>query len=193
MNNRGELLRFERVKDEHRLGRDRTWADLAIPDKGWEVISGQHVVLRREGQRYRIHDGNGKGKPNTNGLFIHHTRIKGQSGLRLEDNAQLQIGQNPQNMILTDYVVRSKAAVTSNKPGKSRIDFNKGQIAAPHTLQDGDIIQVGPFTLLFRGGLLEIFSNTPKAKKPSLTTFPWRLNPVSSWLLSAAAALENPL
>lgn len=235
LNNRGELLRFELVKDEHRLGRDRSWADLVIPDKGWEVVSGQHVVLRRyragkdtsAEYRYRIYDGNDQGKPSTNGLFIDHTRIKGQLGLSLEDNAQLQIGQNPQNMILMNYVVRLETVTTEKKLDKSRIDLrtmqsaklelgrepnaqaiamvldapsvsrhhasitrtsartassqyvlrdhsangtyvNKSRIAASHTLKDGDTIQIGPFTLLFRSGLLEIFDSGDRIRLDAL-------------------------
>jgi ABC transport system ATP-binding/permease protein len=221
LNNRGQKLRFDLAKDEHRLGRDRTWADFAIPDQGWEVISGQHVRLRREGDYYRIYDGNDQGKPSTNGLFSHHTRIAASAGLLLEDNAQLQIGQNPQNMILMNYVVRAKAPTTANQASQSRINLrtvqdtvelgrepnpqaismvlnapsvsrshasitknatahvlrdhsangtyvNKRRLSAPHALQDGDIIQIGPFTLLFRGELLEIFDSGDRIRLDAL-------------------------
>jgi ABC transport system ATP-binding/permease protein len=221
LNNRGQLLRFNLVKDEHRLGRDRTWADFAVPEQGWEVISSQHVMLRREGTRYRIYDGNEQGKPSTNGLFAHHTRIKPSAGLLLEDNAQLQIGQNPQNMILMNYVARAQTPVTGNISRQSRINLkqadkvelgrepnaeaiamvldapsvsrnhasivrtataqhvlrdhsangtyvNKRRITEPHSLQDGDIIQIGPFTLLFRGELLEIFDSGDRIRLDAL-------------------------
>ncbi len=222
LNNRGQLLRFDLVKDEHRLGRDGTWADCVVPEQGWEVISGQHVMLRREGANYRIYDGNEQGKPSTNGLFTHHTRIKSRPGLLLEDNAQLQIGQNPQNMILMNYVMRSKAPTTGGKSSRSRINLkaaqsdtvelgrepdpraiamildapsvsrshasiaksatsyvlrdhsangtyvNKQRLTAPHSLQDGDIIQIGPFTLLFRGELLEIFDSGDRIRLDAL-------------------------
>ncbi len=83
LNNRGKLLRFDLCEDEHRLGRDRTWANLPIPEQGWEVISGRHILFKREGDRYRAYDGDGKGKPSTNGLFMNHTRIKPQPGCLL--------------------------------------------------------------------------------------------------------------
>ncbi|MFK8181976.1 MAG: ATP-binding cassette domain-containing protein [Phormidesmis sp.] len=212
LNNRGQRLRFDLSEDEHRLGRDRSWADLAVPNQGWEVISGQHVVLRREGEFYRVYDGNGCGKSSTNGLFMNHTRIKMQPGCLLADNAQLQIGQNPQNMILMNYVVRPNAQVTGNRPTSSRLNLrelqsarvelgrepqnqmaamrldapsvsrlhasvsrtengryvlrdhsangtyvNKQRLLAPYTLQDGDTVQIGPFTLLYRDSVLEVF------------------------------------
>jgi ABC transport system ATP-binding/permease protein len=228
LNNRGQILRFDLAKNEHRLGRDSTWADCVVPEQGWEVISGQHVMLRREGDSYRIYDGNEQGKPSTNGLFTHHTRIKSQTGLLLEDNAQLQIGQNPQNMILMNYVMRAKAPVTGrpsanqsrislkalqadkvelgrepnpqavcmvlNAPSVSRSHasivrtaaqasasqyllsdhsangtyVNKNRLSAPHALQSGDIIQIGPFMLLFRDELLEIFDSGDRIRLDAL-------------------------
>ena len=127
LNNRGKLLRFDLSEDEHRLGRDSTWADLTVPDGGWEVISGRHLVFKREHDCYRICDGDGQSKPSTNGLFMNHTRIKTQPGCLLQENAQLQIGQNPQNMILMDYTVRPTAPGTSNRPSTSRLNLRSLQ------------------------------------------------------------------
>ncbi|MEL6490320.1 MAG: ATP-binding cassette domain-containing protein [Cyanobacteria bacterium J06621_3] len=211
LNNRGQVMRFDLTQDVHRLGRDRTWADLAVPEQGWGVISGQHIVFKREGGKYRIFDGDGYGKPSTNGLFIKHTRVQTQQGILLENNAQLQIGQNPQNMILMNYVVTPSAPVTASAsqnrlvlrgatadvalgrdlsdvpnlipmtldaPTVSRFHasvareganyvlrdrstngtyVNRKRLTAARPLQDGDIIQIGPFTLLFRNETLEIF------------------------------------
>lgn len=227
LNNRGQRLRFDLSEDEHRLGRDHSWADLAVPNQGWEVISGQHVVLKREGDQYRIYDGNGRGKPSTNGLFLNHTRIKQQPGCLLSDNAQFQIGQNPQNMILMNYVVRSAAQmagqITGNKPTSTRLNLremqsakveigrepqnqvaamrleaptvsrlhasvsrtesgryvlrdhsangtyvNKKRLSAAHTLQDGDQIQIGPFTLLYRDAVLEVFDTGDRIRLDAL-------------------------
>jgi len=223
LNNRGKQLRFDLTKAEHRLGRDARWADFAIVEPGWEVISGQHVRLRQEGENYRIYDGNEQGKASTNGLFVNHTRVKPGVGLLLEDNMQLQIGQNPQNMILMKYVVRAQSPVTSSRPSTSRINLmaldsakvdlgrepsgkgavmvldspsvsrhhasigrsanaqyvlrdrsangtyvNKKRLTEAHTLKDGDLIQIGPFTLLFRGGFLEIFDNGDRIRLDAL-------------------------
>ena len=223
LNNRGKLLRFDLCEDEHRLGRDSAWADLAVPDSGWEVISGKHVVFKRENDCYRVYDGNGQGKPSTNGLFMNHTRIKAQPGCLLQDNAQLQIGQNPQNMILMDYMVQPKAPVMSHRPSTSRLNLrslpspkvelgrepenqaaamlldapsvsrqhasitraengtytlrdhsangtfvNKQRLKASHKLKDGDTIQIGPFTLLYQNGLLEIFDSGDRIRLDAL-------------------------
>jgi ABC transport system ATP-binding/permease protein len=224
LNNRGVVLRFDLTQAEHRLGRDRTWADFVIPDAGWEVISGQHIVLRKEGDRYRILDGNGQGKPSTNGLFVDHTRIKPDLGLLLEENVQLQIGQNPQNMILMDCILKPTTATAGNsQPMQTRLNLktlqgdrvdlgrepdpnlpsmlldapsisrhhatltreqsgvytlrdhsangtyvNKARLSAPYRLKDGDIIQIGPFTLVFRSDMLEIFDSGDRIRLDAL-------------------------
>ncbi|MGD1898235.1 MAG: ATP-binding cassette domain-containing protein [Phormidesmis sp.] len=222
LNNLGQLLRFDLTKDVHRLGRDKTWADLVIPEEGWSVISGKHVVLRREGERYRICDGDGRGKPSTNGLFIKHTRVQPQPGVLMEKNAQLQIGQNPQNMILLNYVMKPSLPMTGSA-STSRINLrgattnvvlgrdlsnvpnaipmtldapsvsrhhasitkaggeyvlrdrstngtyvNRKRLTAARPLKDGDIIQIGPFTLLFRNEILEIFDKGDKIRIDAL-------------------------
>ena len=233
LNNRGQLLRFDLTQDVHRLGRAQGWADLVIPEEGWSVISGKHVVFVREGENYRALDGDGQGNPSTNGLFIKHTRVQTQGGVLLDQNAQLQIGQNPQNMILLNYVVkpslpmtgsastsrinlrsgvaqvmlgRELTAVTNNSepnnavannsvpmtldaPSVSRYHasltqegdryvlrdsstngtyVNRKRITAARPLQDGDIIQIGPFTLLFRNEILEIFDKGDKIRIDAL-------------------------
>lgn len=213
LNNQGQMVRFDLTQPVHRLGRDSTWADLIVPEQGWGVISGQHIVFRREGNQYRIQDGDGNAKPSTNGLFMNHTRVQTQPGLLLSKNAQLQIGQNPQNMILLNYVLKPSAPITANvsraklnlkgavestvalgrepggvpnaipmtldAPSVSRFHaalvresggryvlrdrstngtyVNRKRITAPTDLQNGDIIQIGPFTLIFRNETLEIF------------------------------------
>ena len=223
LNNRGQRLRFDLIEAEHRLGRDSSWADLAVPNQGWEVISGQHVVFKREGDRYRIYDGNERGKPSTNGLFVDHTRVKQDSGYLLTDNVQLQIGQNPQNMILMNYVVRPSGQVTGNRLTSTRLNLrelqsgrvelgrepqnqvaamrleapsvsrlhasvsrtqngryvlrdhsangtyvNKHRLSAAHTLQDGDTIQIGPFTLLYREAVLEVLDTGDRIRLDAL-------------------------
>ncbi len=211
LNNRGQTLRFNLTQPVHRLGRDSTWADLIVPTQDWGVVSGRHIVFSKEGEHYRIQDGDGQSKPSTNGLFVNHTRVTIQPGMVLEKNAQFQIGQNPQNMILMDYVVQPSVPMTANlrqtklilrglestvalgrepaavtdavamtldAPSVSRYHasiqqegpgyvlrdrstngtyVNRHRLTQPYTLQESDIIQIGPFTLLFRNEVLEIF------------------------------------
>ncbi|MEM8502180.1 MAG: ATP-binding cassette domain-containing protein [Cyanobacteria bacterium P01_D01_bin.1] len=222
LSNRGQVLRFELTQPIHRLGRDSTWADLVVPAQDWGVVSGRHIVFTKEGEYYRIQDGDGQAKPSTNGLFINHTRVTMQPGMILSKNAQFQIGQNPQNMILMDYVVqpsvpitaqlrqtklnlrgldsvvalgREPAAVTDtvsmalDAPSVSRYHasiqregpryvlrdrstngtyVNRHRLTRPYALQEGDIIQIGPFTLLFRGDILEIFDRGDQLRVDAL-------------------------
>ncbi|MCY6494262.1 ATP-binding cassette domain-containing protein [Leptolyngbya sp. GGD] len=210
LNNQGQTLRFTLTKAEHRLGRDDAWADLVIPVSGWEVISSRHAVLRREGDFYWIYDGDESGKPSTNGLFINHTRIKPQTGFCLDQNVQLQIGQNPQNAISLVFLTSQNANITAipnrfrlnlssvkdfpvqigrephqqygamvlNAPTISRCHatierqsnhyilrdhsangtyVNKQRVTTPVALNEGDTIQIGPYTLILRGSMLEVF------------------------------------
>ncbi len=45
---------------------------------------------------------------------------------------------------------------------------NKQRLKAPHKLQDGDTIQIGPFTLLYRESLLEIFDTGDRIRLDAL-------------------------
>ncbi|MBE9061279.1 ATP-binding cassette domain-containing protein [cf. Phormidesmis sp. LEGE 11477] len=226
LSNREQILRFELTQPVHRLGRDSTWADLVVPAQGWGVVSGRHIVFTKEGDHkggaYRIQDGDGQSKPSTNGLFINHTRVTMQPGMVMHKNAQFQIGQNPQNMILLDYVVqpsvpitahlkqtklalrglestvalgREPAAVTDavamtlDAPSVSRYHasiqregpryvlrdrstngtyVNRHRLTHPYALQEGDIIQIGPFTLLLRNEVLEIFDRGDQLRLDAL-------------------------
>ncbi len=222
LNNRGQTLQYKLTQPVHRLGRDSTWADLVVPAQDWGVVSGQHIVFTKEGERYRIKDGDGQSKPSTNGLFISHTRVTIHPGMVLEKNVQFQIGQNPQNMILMDYVVQPDAPITAHlkqtklalrgleatvalgrepaavtdavsmtldAPSVSRYHasiqregpryvlrdrstngtyVNRHRLTQPYALQDGDIIQIGPFTLLFRHEVLEIFDRGDQLRLDAL-------------------------
>lgn len=209
LNNNGQIIRFNLSEQEHRLGRDTTWADLVVPSTDWNVVSSRHAVFRKEGAKYCVYDGDGQSKSSTNGIFINHTRVKPQTGFTLDQNMQLQIGQNPQNSIQLTYVATqdSVTAIASKfrlnlkgiseysielgrEPGKrygsmeliapsvsrrhASISLESGQytlhnhsangtyvnkqrVNRPCTLTEGDTIQIGPFTLLFRGEALEVF------------------------------------
>ncbi|MEM7553977.1 MAG: ATP-binding cassette domain-containing protein [Cyanobacteria bacterium P01_A01_bin.84] len=211
LNNQGQLLRLDLVKDEHRLGRGRDWADLEVP-MGWDVFSRKQGILRQEGDEYRIFDGDGD-TPSRNGIFINQNRIDPVQGLLLTDGVQLEIGQSPHNRILLTYSHPTDfpVAIPSNRrlnfkglkewpiqlgrfpssdnyssmkldaPTVSRLHatiypdtrdshiiqdlstngtFIDGQRISKRTqLKDGNKIQIGPFSLLYRRDSLELLNN----------------------------------
>ncbi len=101
LNNQGQILRLQLIKQEHKIGRDANFADLLVPSD-WQVVGRTQAVLYREGDNYRIYDGDG-GKPSTNGLYLNRTRITSDSGFLLTNGTEIQIGQNPQNQVLLKY------------------------------------------------------------------------------------------
>jgi ABC transport system ATP-binding/permease protein len=115
LNNRGHILRLYLQKDEHRLGRGRDWADLEVPI-GWEVFSRKQAVLKKEGEDYRIYDGDGSAA-SRNGIFINQTRIDATEGYLLKNGVQLEIGQSPHNRIQLTYCnpVESPVVIPSNR------------------------------------------------------------------------------
>jgi ABC-type multidrug transport system ATPase subunit/ABC-type multidrug transport system permease subunit len=101
LNNHGQTVRLELTQNQHILGRDRTYADLVVPND-WHIISRAHGLLRKIGNDYQIYDGDGQ-KPSTNGLFLDRTRITSTDGLQLSHGMEIRIGQNPQDQILLTY------------------------------------------------------------------------------------------
>ncbi|MBS0017579.1 MAG: ATP-binding cassette domain-containing protein [Arthrospira sp. SH-MAG29] len=101
LNNQGQVLTFELTQNQHILGRDRTRADLVVPET-WRVISAGHLILRQIGDTYYIYDGDGQ-QPSTNGLFVNHTRITAKEGYRLRSGVEITIGQNPKNQMRLRY------------------------------------------------------------------------------------------
>jgi TolA-binding protein len=89
--------RFYLRKSEHRLGRDRRWADLYLPDEGWEVVSRQHATLKREGSDYRIFDNHSANKVLINGNPIP------DEGYLLRDDDELKIGHDPKSVVSIAY------------------------------------------------------------------------------------------
>ena len=86
----------------HQLGRDRNWADINVPDEGWEVISRHHAILEKEGDDYRIYDGD-LITTTTNGIFVNGNRISPKEGYLLKDGDQLKIGLDPHNQVTLTY------------------------------------------------------------------------------------------
>lgn len=101
-NQQGQELRLYLQQNRHRIGRDRDWSDIDIPDSGWEVISRHHATIGKEGNDYRIYDGDGT-TPSTNGVFLNGTRIDPNKGHLLKEGEKLQIGGEPHNQVTLIY------------------------------------------------------------------------------------------
>lgn len=79
LNNHGEILRFQLQEEQYQLGRDRTSSNLEIPKQTWDVLSRRQAVLQREGDYYRIYDGDG----NTPSQKRHFYSSRSTRGARL--------------------------------------------------------------------------------------------------------------
>lgn len=213
LHHRSDSLQFSLTQPEHRLGRDPTWADFPIPDlPQWSVVSSRHALFRKESQGYRLIDGDGQ-RRSTNGLFYQKTCVGLDQGLMLTEPMELEIGQDPQNLIRLHYIpVDPLRPDPPPQPGQRRLDFkqmpawpiilgrepgpgyntfalesatvsrhhadidrtgaglyilrdrgstngtyvNDQKITGPHTLSQGDKIQIGPFVLLYYNHSLEL-------------------------------------
>jgi S1-C subfamily serine protease/pSer/pThr/pTyr-binding forkhead associated (FHA) protein len=102
-NLQGDVRKLYLQKEKYQIGRDRKWSDIDIPDTGWEVLSRHHAVIKKEGQNYRIYDGDGT-NPSTNRIRINGIPIDSQAGHLLEDGDQLKIGLDPSNQVTLIYV-----------------------------------------------------------------------------------------
>ncbi|WP_138497716.1 ATP-binding cassette domain-containing protein [Nostoc sp. PA-18-2419] len=99
--NKGTVLYFELKEQQHILGRDRTFADLVVP-QDWQLVGRYQALLRKDGEDYCIYDGNGD-KPSTNGLYINQIRVTPKSGYSLKNGTEIRIGQNSQDQIVLTY------------------------------------------------------------------------------------------
>jgi ABC transport system ATP-binding/permease protein len=120
LNNQGQILRFRLERDCWQLGRDQHWTHAEIPLVGWEVLSRRQAVLHREGEDYRIYDGD-RTEASRNGLFISHSRIDRSQGYLLKDGIQLAIGQNSHNQILLTYF--NPTNTSSNRISKLKLNL----------------------------------------------------------------------
>jgi ABC-type multidrug transport system ATPase subunit/pSer/pThr/pTyr-binding forkhead associated (FHA) protein len=211
-NNQGQELTIYLLANTYNIGRDRNWANLEPPiPENWSVISSRHARLQKDGEDYRLWDGDGQ-KASTNGLWHERKRIgMGEEGDLLSNGMQIEIGQDPSNYILVTYINPNREQL-SVMPGKRRLALggipafpvilgrettgenysffqldaptvsrrhatinrinsgtylledcstngtfvNGKRLEKPVTLQEGDKIQIGPFTLIFRRDSLEI-------------------------------------
>jgi len=201
LTSQGQSIQLELKQPQHVLGRDRTRADLVIPDP-WRAVSGVHAVLRQIGHNYWIYDGDGQ-QPSTNGLFVDRTRITPNDGYCLKNGTEIKIGLDPKNQVLLTYFnpLANQVAVPSKQsiPLKNRsvllgrdpnaslqldsplvsrrhatidLDSRGNYILRDHSvngvfvngqrvtnsvqLSEGDAIRIGPFTLTYRSGQLEV-------------------------------------
>jgi pSer/pThr/pTyr-binding forkhead associated (FHA) protein len=207
-----QSLRFQLTRSEHFLGRSSDWADLWLPDEGWEAVSRKQARLCQEGENYRVFDGDGN-QTSRNGIFHRQTRIDAVKGYLLDHGTELRIGQDPQNLVHLVYcnpasagnsgympyqsltlknlhrwpvvlgrfrsikyafieldapaVSRRHALLTRSEPGVYVLEdqhsangtyVNGERIEKPVNLQEGDIIQIGPFKLWLHNDILEQIS-----------------------------------
>ena len=85
------------------LGRDPSWANIPTP-KDWNVISRKQAIIEKEGNNFRIYDGDRYNqKPSGNGIFLNQSRINLTEGHVLKNGEQLHIGQDPRQQITLTY------------------------------------------------------------------------------------------
>jgi serine protease Do len=100
----GQVRRFYLKEVHHKLGRDSSWADLAIPND-WNVISGRHAILEKIGPEYKIYDGDGQGHSSSNGLVntVDGEKIGSDAGYPLQNGTQLKIGYLPNDYAILTF------------------------------------------------------------------------------------------
>ncbi|MFN6564448.1 MAG: ATP-binding cassette domain-containing protein [Nostoc sp. ChiSLP01] len=112
LENKGIILYFELKEQQHILGRDRAFADLVVPID-WQLVGRYQALLRKDGEDYRIYDGNGE-KPSTNGLYINQIRIT-PDGYSLKNDTQIRIGENSQDQIVLTYYNRTQPSANNTQ------------------------------------------------------------------------------
>ena len=125
LDNAGQTICFELFEDIHRLGRDAIWSDLNIGLADWSIISRRQAILKREGNDYRILDGDGQ-TASRNGIFVNQARITTAEGHLLTDGTQLEIGLSPENRILVTYSgAPSLTQRPKTVPSKRRLNLRR--------------------------------------------------------------------
>lgn len=117
LNNQGQTFRFNLCHPKHILGREPNSADLVVP-QDWELVSRVQAVLYKEGQEYRIYDGNGQ-KASSNKLYINHSLITASQGYLLTHGVEIHISQNPQQLIQIRYFNSTTSNVINSPQQKS--------------------------------------------------------------------------
>lgn len=102
MEYKGQIQRFQLHKGELKLGRDPNWSDFEIPST-WEVISRRHAIFHKEGNDYRLYDGD-RQVPSRNGVWVSDDyRVDPKEGYLLNNGDRLKIGQDAQEQVLITY------------------------------------------------------------------------------------------
>ncbi|MEM9506198.1 MAG: ATP-binding cassette domain-containing protein [Cyanobacteria bacterium P01_E01_bin.35] len=103
LDNQGQKKILTLARDLNFLGRDPSWANMQAP-KEWNVISRKQAIIEKEGNSFRIYDGDRHhNKPSGNGIFINQSRINLTDGHILKNGEQLHIGQDPRQQIALTY------------------------------------------------------------------------------------------
>ncbi len=103
LNNQGKKKILTLSKEINCLGRDPDWANMQAP-KDWNIISRKQAIIEREGNNFRIYDGDRHHqKPSGNGIFLNQSRINLIQGHLLKNGEQLHIGQDPAQRISLTY------------------------------------------------------------------------------------------
>jgi FHA domain len=98
----GETRKLALYKETHRIGRDPAWSDIEMP-ASWEVLSRHHALFRREGDSYRVFDGDGK-VPSRNGLLVDdYDKVDSFTGHLLRSGDTLSIGSDPREQVRITY------------------------------------------------------------------------------------------
>jgi ABC transport system ATP-binding/permease protein len=126
LNDRGRVLRYYLKDNRYQLGRDRSWSNLAIPESGWEILSRKQAILIKEGENYRIYDGDGN-NPSRNGIFIDRARIDPTRGYLLQNGSRLYVGRDIDRQIILTYInpshLSSQARAVVSTPSKMGLDL----------------------------------------------------------------------
>ena len=119
LDNQGQKKIIPLTENINYLGRDREWANMLAPGN-WNVISRKQAVIEKEGNSFRIYDGDRQNQSG-NGIFINQSRINLTEGHVLKNGEQLHIGLDPRQQIFLTYYNPKRGEMTM--PSKRRVDF----------------------------------------------------------------------
>ena len=119
LDNQGQKKIIPLTENINYLGRDSEWANMQVPGN-WNVISRKQAVIEKEGNSFRIYDGDRQNQSG-NGIFINQSRINLTEGHVLKNGEQLHIGLDPRQQIFLTYYNPKRGEMTM--PSKRRIDF----------------------------------------------------------------------
>ena len=121
LDNQGQKKILTLAEEINFLGRDPSWANMPAP-KEWNIISRKQAIIEKEGNHYRIYDGDRHhNKPSGNGIFLNQSRINLTEGHILKNGEQLHIGQDPRQQITLTYYNPKRGEMSI--PSVRRINF----------------------------------------------------------------------